>query len=177
LDGVISDLYWKASDNYTDLYVDGKTGGFGLISIEVFRKHPFEKLFCWGDNKGVSLMYPLSRTFYGLFHLNGMMVFDHAFVIHHVGDYSWSSLNMEVQSVYSLRALLMLKDLVPDSEFKFMLKLVTKTYIFRINSFLYVAKKWRARYVVELWRNNLLRLVLLAGLLAALKKGKKCLLR
>lgn len=177
LDGVISDLYWKASDNYADLYVDGKTGGFGLISIEVFRKHPFEKLFCWGDNKGVSLMYPLSRTFYGLFHLNGMMVFDHAFVIHHVGDYSWSSLNMEVQSVYSLRALLMLKDLVPDSEFKFMLKLVTKTYIFRINSFLYVAKKWRARYVVELWWNNLLRLVLLAGLLAALKKGKKCLLR
>ena len=118
-------------------------------------------------------MYPLSRTFYGLFHLNGMMVFDHAFIIYHEGDSSWSSLNMEVQSIYSLRALLMLKDLVPDSEFKFMLKLVTKTYIFRINSFLYVAKKMSFQYLIELWKYNLLGQVLGVGLKIALMKVKR----
>ena len=135
INGEIKEDYFLKKDNPEDLYKDGTTGGFGLISNEVFNKKDFEKLFHIDTSGDATLMYPLARTFYGLFVLNGSILYDKIFLLHHAGDYSWMKKYHEVQSIYSWIAIHeLLKPLVSKEIFKSLLKLHTDTKIFMVNS-------------------------------------------
>lgn len=170
VDGILQPIYWEhASQNYESLYRDGLTGGFGFITVTIFRKKDFIPTFQNMDTPDNMLMYPMARTFYGLFVLNGKMIFDHSFVIHHTGDYHWFSKYVEVQSIYSYKALLILKELVSHDKFLHLLKILFRTDIFRYNSFKYLLKTRDVWYYKELRRYKILNQVLLCGVTLGFK--------
>ena len=170
VNGEIKEDYFVKKDFPEDLYKDGTTGGFGLISNEVFNKKDFQELFCINTSGDATLMYPMARTFYGLFVLNGSILYDKIFILHHAGDYSWMKKYHEVQSIYSWMAIHdLLKPLVTKEKFEDLLKLHTDTQIFRINSFIYIIKSKDFKYIYELLIHNLLLKVCLTGAKSVIK--------
>ena len=164
VNGVVGEDYFIKKDLPEDLYKDGTTGGFGLISNEVFNKIDFEKLFQLDTSGDEILMYPMARTFYGLFVLNGSILYDKIFLLHHAGDYSWMNKYNEVQSIYSWMAIHnLLKPLVHKEKFKSLLKLHTDTQIFRVSSFFYIVKSRDIKFIHKLFIHNLLFKVCIAG--------------
>ncbi len=175
VDGKIEGLYWQPSEKYESRYVDGQTGGFGLLSVQVLKKEKFIDLYALKE-KEYNLMQPVAVSMYGLFYLEGMMLFDKAYVTHHVGDYSWIGRYTEVQSVCLYKALISLQYYVSASVLDKMLSMVFSTRIFKRESFKYVCKTKDRWYIHELRRRKIFWKIVGEGILLYYNKIiNKCL--
>lgn len=171
IEGILEHNYWPSvSGDYESLYKDGMTGGFGFISVCVFQKKEFLPTFINNDTPDNMLMYPMARSFYGLFILHGKALLDRPYVTHHAGGYSWFSKYVEVQSIYSYKALLLLEPLVTLEQYKHLLDLRFRTTIFKNNSFFYLLKSKDKWYLDELRKHGVLSAVISTGLFYLMKR-------
>lgn len=146
-------LYWQKESDYLSLFNSKTWGGFGLLSAQVLKKEVFHD-FYYGTKSNFNLCQPVSVSLYGLFYLDGEILFENAYLTHHVGDYSWASRALEVSSVYLFYSICSLKG-YGDTTYRNIQNQAVSTNIMAGASLRYILKYKDFKYVKDLIREGL----------------------
>lgn len=162
LDTNLSDYYWHKTSDILSLFNTETWGGFGLLSAQVLKKEVFSE-FYYSTQQSFNLCQPVAVSLFGLFYLNGEILFDKAHLTHHVGDYSWASREIEVKSVYLFESLCLLKkygvnvfkEILNHSVTSGFMAIASVRYILNTNDKKYIASLRKEGVYFKLWRTAL----------------------
>lgn len=155
LDNNMSSLYWNKTNDYFSLFKLKTWGGFGLLSAQVLRKEIFRD-FYYSTKSKFNLCQPVAVSLYGLFYLDGEILFDRTHLTHHVGDYSWASKATEVSSVYLYYSIGLLRNYGDPNLYKKILKKAISENIMAGSSMRYIIRSRDFRFARDLFCDGIL---------------------
>lgn len=156
-------LYWQKESDYLSLFNSKTWGGFGLLSAQVLKKEVFHE-FYYSTKSNFNLCQPVSVSLYGLFYLDGDILFENAHLTHHVGDYSWASRALEVSSVYLFYSICLLKGSGEATTYRNIQKQAVSTNIMAGASLRYIIKNKDFKFVKDLIREGLFWDIVVVGI-------------
>ena len=156
-------LYWQKESDYLSLFNSKTWGGFGLLSAQVLKKEVFHE-FYYSTKSNFNLCQPVSVSLYGLFYLDGDILFENAHLTHHVGDYSWASRALEVSSVYLFYSICLLKGSVEATTYRNIQNQAVSTNIMAGASLRYIIKNKDFKFVKDLIREGLFWDIVVVGI-------------
>lgn len=162
-------LYWNQTDDVLSLFESKTWGGFGLLSVQVLKKDAFRSFYN-STRKDFNLCQPVAVSLYGLFYLSGEILFNKAHLTHHVGDYSWASKEVEVNSVYLFQSVCLLKDYGDEELFKKILNKIVSSNFMAKASVRYMIMTKDKQYITALRNEGVFIRVLYTALKYLFKK-------